>query len=46
MKERNKYENEIGHIAVPPAKSGAERRDETIQQARALGLPETKSAPI
>ncbi|MEU6997212.1 hypothetical protein [Nonomuraea sp. NPDC046570] len=38
-KERQNYETAVGHVVVPPAKSGSDRRDEVIAHAKSLGLP-------
>ena len=38
-KERQNYETAVGHVVVPPAKSGSDRRTEVIAHAKSLGLP-------
>jgi hypothetical protein len=42
MKERSKHEREMGYVPQPPAKSGSDRRDEIIDLAARLGLPESR----
>jgi hypothetical protein len=42
MDERDKYDKEIGHVPVPPAKTGSDRRAEIFALGASLNLPESR----